>query len=233
MWTRSRTFESVRANSIVKWGARALGVIILGAFGSGLWDVALKPALRRASYGLMSLSSLGIESVRTGIYQRIATGSTSRVGVETLGVATFLMVMLCVLVVRDFHTDYSDFREYQRRRDGLAVAEPQKNPEELRKRLRKLITFLGGAIYFLVFSTLLLAGMLLVNLSRASYESAAVVHFQQALKIASPYLSETDRAIVESKFAQIHSKSEYVAIVDGLAKTAKEHGQQVPPFSAW
>lgn len=75
--------------------------------------------------------------------------------------------------------------------------------------------------------------MMLVDLSRVSYENAAVVHFQQALKIASPYLTDPDRAMIESKFAQTHSKSEYVAIVDGLAKTAKEHGQQVPPFSAW
>jgi hypothetical protein len=47
------------------------------------------------------------------------------------------------------------------------------------------------------------------------------------------YLSDSDRSMVESKFAQIHGKAEYVAIVDGLAKTAKEHGQQVPPFNAW
>jgi hypothetical protein len=72
-----------------------------------------------------------------------------------------------------------------------------------------------------------------VDLSRISFETAAVVHYQQALKIAAPYLTETDRAMVESKFAQIHSKAEYIAILDGLAKTANEHGQQVPPFSAW
>jgi di/tricarboxylate transporter len=229
MWT----FESVKTNSVVKWVVWALGAIVLSALGNALWEGVLKPALVRTSYGLMSLSSLGMESVRTAIYERIATGSTSRVGVETLGVATFLMITLCMLVVRDFHTDYSDFREYQKRQDGRALAEHQKNPEERRKRLQKLTTMFGGVIYFLGFTTLLLVGMLLVNLSRVSYENAAVVHFQQALTIASPYLTDTDRAMIESKFAQIHSKSEYVAILDGLAKTAKEHGQQVPPFNAW
>jgi hypothetical protein len=39
--------------------------------------------------------------------------------------------------------------------------------------------------------------------------------------------------MVESKFAQILGKAEYVAIVDDPAETAKEHDQQVPPSSAW
>jgi hypothetical protein len=39
--------------------------------------------------------------------------------------------------------------------------------------------------------------------------------------------------MVESKFAQVKSKPEYNEIVDGLAKTAKEHGQTVPSFDAW
>jgi hypothetical protein len=228
-----RIIERVKTNSIVRWVAGVLGLLVLGALGNGLWESVLRPVIVRTSYGLMSLSSLGIQSVRTGIYERIATGSTSRTSVETLGVVTFLMVMLCMLVVRDFYTNYSDFREYQKRRDGRVVAEPQENPEERWKRLRKLNTIVGVAIYSLGFTNLLLVGMLLVNLSRVSYENSAVVHFQQALKIASPYLTDSDRAIVESKFAQIHSKAEYVAILDGLAKTAKEHGQQVPLFNAW
>src|SRR5271155_2727795 len=90
MWT----FESIKKNSIAKWTAGVLGALLLSALGNPLWDVALKPALRRASYGLLSLSSLGIESVRTGIYERIATGSTSRAGVETLSLITLLAVAL-------------------------------------------------------------------------------------------------------------------------------------------
>src|SRR5271170_4694264 len=92
MWT----FERVKTNSVVKWAVRALGVIILGAFGSGLSETALKPALVRASYGLMNLSSLGMESVRTGIYQRISAGSTASAGVHTLALVTILMVILYV-----------------------------------------------------------------------------------------------------------------------------------------
>jgi hypothetical protein len=227
MWT----FESVKTNSVVKWVVWVLGVIVLGALGSGFWEIVLKPAFVHASYGLMTLSSLGIESVRTGIYEGIATGSTSRAGVQTLNLVTLLTVALSALVFNYFLIHYVESQRERKRLDGSA--EQRKSPEELIQQLRKLLKFQRGLLYWLGFWILLMSGMLLVDLSRVFYENAAVVHFQQALKIAAPYLSDTDRATVESRFAQIHSKSEYVAIVDGLARTATEHGQQVPAFNAW
>lgn len=229
MWT----FESVKRNSVIKWVARALGVIVLGALGSGFWETALKPALVHASYGLMSLSSLGIESVRTGIYEQIATGSTSRAGVETMTLITTFALGLSVYIFSDIFLKYMDFRKHQKRPDGGVGSEHRKSPEELDQHSRKLFKTLRRLVYCLGCLILLGSGILFVDLSRVSYEYTAVVHFQQALKIASPYLSDTDRNMVESKFAQIRSKPEYVAIVDDLEKTAKEHGQQVPPFKAW
>lgn len=232
MWARSRILESIKTNSVVKWVAWALGVIVLGALGSGFWETVLKPAFVHASYGLMSLSSLGIESVRTGVYEQIATGSTSRAGVRTMSLITIIAVGLFGLMFIYFLLQYVDLQREQERLDGRTDAEHRKSPEDL-KRLQKLLKIWRRLVYCLGCLVLLQSGMLLVDLSRVSYEYAAVVHFQQALKIASPYLSDTDRNMVESKFAQIHSKPEYVAIVDDLAKTAKEHGQQVPAFNAW
>jgi hypothetical protein len=133
MWTRSRIFESVKTNSVVEWVAWALGVIILGALGSGLWEIALKPALVRASYGLMSLSSLGIESVRTGIYERIATGSTSRAGVQTLLLITLLTVSIAVSIFYSFLLVHVELQRRQKRRDGRADAVQQSYERRLRE----------------------------------------------------------------------------------------------------
>jgi hypothetical protein len=233
--------ESVKANAVVKWVAWAVGVIVLGALGSGFWEIVLKPALVHASYGLMSLSSLGIESVRTGIYERIATGSTARAGLWGLALLTILMVTFFVLMFGALLVLMAKTRQQHDRlewraatRDGKTnAAEPHETAEQTLQAGRRSIKNNRWAAYGVGFMVFLTVGMLLVQLSREIYQTAAVMHFQQALKIASPYLSDTDRAIIESQFAQIHSKSEYVAIVDGLAKTASEHGQQVPTFTAW
>ena len=233
MWTLSRTFESVKTNSVAKWAARMLGLIFLGALGSGLWDAALKPVLLRASYGLMTLSSLGIESFRTGTYEWIATGSTGWASVETLALVTALVISILGAAFAYVLLKSQGLEYKQKLMDGHAGEVPRRSPEEINRLNRRLLKYLRRMVYFMGVVVLLFAGMLFVGLSRASYEYRAVVHFQQALKIASPYLSDTDRSMVESKFAQIHSKSDYVAIMDGLRKTAKEHGQTVPPFNAW
>jgi hypothetical protein len=233
MWIRSRIFQSVKTNSVAKWAARTLGLVFVGALGSGLWDAALKPVLLRASYGLMTLSSLGIESFRTGTYEWIATGSTGWAGVETLALVTGLLITLSGAAFVYVFLNSQELQSKQKLMDGHAGAFPRPSPEEIRKLNRRYLKYLRRMVYFIGVILLLFAGMLFVGLSRASYEFRAVVHFQQALKIASPYLSDTDRSMVESKFAQIHSKSEYVAIVGDLAKTANDHGQHVPAFNAW
>lgn len=157
-------------------------MIVPGALGSGLWESALKPTLVHASYGLMSLSSLGIESVRTGIYERIATGSTSRASVLTLGQITLLTVSLYALMFTYFLLKYGDLQSHQKRLDGRAGAEHRESLEELIQQMRKLLKLLQGVLYRWGFLILLLSGMLLVDLSRTLYENAAVVYFQQAPK---------------------------------------------------
>ena len=237
MWT----FESIKRNSIVKWVAAAFLALLLNALGNPFWDSVLNPLIHWASYGLMSVSSLGMKSVRTDIYEGIATGSTSAASLQTMwlltmfGAAAYLGMFQVM-----FYAVRKERRELARTEQRIAErGKGNKTPPETQTAEQILTAWRGEIktgrrlLYIFGLLILLILGMFVVDLSRISFETAAVVHYQQALKIAAPYLTETDRAMVESKFAQIHSKAEYIAILDGLAKTANEHGQQVPPFSAW
>jgi hypothetical protein len=44
-----------------------IGVIVLGALGSGLWELA-KPLLSWAWFGMLTVATLGLDSLRDGIY---------------------------------------------------------------------------------------------------------------------------------------------------------------------
>lgn len=241
MWTRSHTFESAKPKSVVKWAVRALGVIVLGALGSGLWEIALKPGLVRLSYGILSLSTLGLESIRTGIYERVGSGSTSAASLQTMTLLTIFAVVAYLAMFRFMlyavRDDRRDLEQFEQRlaewEKGNTIPPENRTAEQILTAMRRDVRRGKRLLYTLGLLVLLLAGMFFVDLSRISFETAAVVHFQQTLRIASPYMTDTDRNMVESKFAQIHSRSEYIAIMDGLANTAKEHGQQVPPFNAW
>jgi hypothetical protein len=73
----------------------------------------------------------------------------------------------------------------------------------------------------------------LVNLLKFSYINSALAHYHQVLKIAGPYLDTQSRLQIESKFAQMRNRQDYVAIISNLGKVAQDHGQETPGFDSW
>lgn len=69
-----------------------LGVIFFGALGSGLWEL-LKPLLNWSWSGLLTISTLGLTSLRDGIYAEAASGQSIIgivVAVQALGGLTLV-----------------------------------------------------------------------------------------------------------------------------------------------
>lgn len=58
----------------------ALGVIILGALGSGLWEL-IKPLLGWAWSGVLTITTLGLDSLRDGIYADTANAIEKSSGI--------------------------------------------------------------------------------------------------------------------------------------------------------
>jgi hypothetical protein len=65
-----------------KTALNILGVIILGALGSGLWDL-MKPLLAMIAAALANFSTLGIESLRDDLYAMAGKSVGRPVGVAT------------------------------------------------------------------------------------------------------------------------------------------------------
>jgi hypothetical protein len=61
-----------------------IGVIVLGALGSGLWDL-VKPYLSNFSYYLATLSTFGIDTLRDDLYLRAAKSLGQAVNFNTTG----------------------------------------------------------------------------------------------------------------------------------------------------
>src|SRR5437868_15179640 len=75
----------------VKWIVGIIGTIVLGALGSGLWDLCLRDFFVWSGHGILTLITLGIGSVRDSVYFEIAKGRTDRVGIYlvSFGMAFF------------------------------------------------------------------------------------------------------------------------------------------------
>lgn len=218
-----------------KYGLTAAGAILVGALGSGLWEAILRPALRRISFWLLDAASVGFESYRTGVYREIAQGvSKTEFDAFVTITAVFGGFTLVIMFANLFVTSLA--RRFERR-----SVESESDSRATRTDSPTSKTFIGAqrvvthraTSYILIASLALILAQQLVLLARDGYSSRAIVHYEQLLRIASPYLDANHRAIIESKFAQIDSKENYVQVTTELEQVAKANGQKVPTFSPW
>jgi hypothetical protein len=68
------------ASRSLKWILGILGTILLGAVGSGFWELFLRNICIAVGHGILTLITLGIGSVRDSFYVEVAKGRTDRVG---------------------------------------------------------------------------------------------------------------------------------------------------------
>jgi hypothetical protein len=79
-----------------RWWLALIGAVFVGALGSGVWEALLRPALSSITSVLLTISTLGLASVRDDIYREAATGNREIVSLTLLSVMTglFCGVML-------------------------------------------------------------------------------------------------------------------------------------------
>jgi ABC-type nitrate/sulfonate/bicarbonate transport system permease component len=187
--------------------------ILLGAIGSGAWEWVLKPALTSVSEFGLNVATLGIKSFKDSLYKKIALGFHEESSVK-LYVAVFGFLPAFILgILTGF------FRGRNRSNEPGA-------PNTFDKVMGKLIRpFLIFVIFILTFSV--------VQANQMAYVSRSITHFHVLLQIASPYISENQRLLYQSQFAQISSKENYAKIVDELTAICHAKNLKTPEFSIW
>jgi hypothetical protein len=223
-----------------KWTVGVAGTLLLSALGSGIWQSVLGPALHTSSRWLLDLASLGLASYKNRVYQQIAADNQSAVAV---------VMLIWVLVIYAFVLLGFNIRVFERNDDtlirsqrllqnlpGSPDSEPAVAVDTLRQDLVAIIrttrlvswgvyislVFLGAAVVIQV-----------VEVAKLSYVNSADAHYHQTLRVASPYLDTHEQAQVESDFAQIKSREDYVKVLSRLENQCKAHDKSVPEFDAW
>lgn len=89
------------------------------------------------------------------------------------------------------------------------------------------------SIYVLALLCVFVSAYLLVSLTKQSYVSSADAYYHQLVRSASPYLDAKELAAIESDFAQLGSREDYVRLMSKLESLCKAHGRTVPAFDPW
>lgn len=66
--------ENMQITGWKRWTLGAVGTIILGGLGSGLWDLVIKPSAARMAQVMLTAATLGSSVVKDGVYREAAKG---------------------------------------------------------------------------------------------------------------------------------------------------------------
>jgi hypothetical protein len=212
-----------------RWLLAGLGTIMLGAIGSGVWQSLLGPALHISTRGLLDLASLGFASYKNSVYRQIGADNQFAIDVHALSLTTtivfYMLVAICFYL---FHQ-----LRHVRRMLEKASTETDATQTSGVERARKLFPKVRVAIWMCALIAAVLVFQLFISQARLSYVNSADAHYRQMIRIAAPYMNTSEAAQIESDFAQIGSRQEYVSVLSRLEGIARDHGRNVPGFEPW
>jgi hypothetical protein len=181
--------------------------LVLGALGSGLWELALRPALAFFGSAALDIVTLGLDSARNALYADAAHGQFERAAISMMAAGAGIVAGITTVVL---------FGRSLRSR--LRQSAPQEAPK------RSFVLTL-----LLVFTTT----MVLLLFYRVAYINRAANYVDQLSQIIAPYQTERERLLVRSQFAQVVTRDEYVKLVESLRATAASHALKVPEFTIY
>jgi HAMP domain-containing protein len=187
---------------------------------------------------ILDLASLGLSSYKNGVYEQVAADNQSRAAIETLYVVTLVYFIIFLVIMQYLFGRLANLRNRSQRLFGglSSASEPAPTPDGMRKELETILKSLRRMRLVLYFYAMFM-GVVFVNhfvaQARLSYISSADAHYHQVMREAAPYLDAREQAGVESEFAQIGSREDYVRLLSRLEGQCKAHGKTVPKFDPW
>ena len=221
------------------------GAVFIGAIGSGVWDLILKPTLFRGRDTILNIAVLGMEVLKNDIYEEVSKGFHEKPSLEIYFIVIFLLT-ISLIFFASIH--YFKTMEIKKEHEKLLlkikskIEEKKENEkkylspadifkeESKRKPFILLLSILN--IINIVLIIVLITNMLLLYYSR-NYINSAITHFQQMSSIVKPYLDRQQENQIVSEFAQIKNKQDYVNVIAKLEQLAKKNNLEIPEFEPW
>ncbi|MDZ5636924.1 hypothetical protein [Janthinobacterium sp. GMG1] len=175
-----------------------VGVIVLGALGSALWDFS-KPVLSSLIASIANFSTLGFESLRDGFYANAARSLGRPVGI---GYAiTLILSMVSLFLGAVFHV--------------LSLSETEKSKMTMIARSYMMMCFIIAIISF-------------AQLSQRTYVMQLANYYEILEVRASPFMSELEIKKTRALFSQVQTKIDFLNVTETLANKLRIAGESLP-----
>lgn len=222
--------------------------LILGALGSGLWEVLFKPGILKTRQIVLKIITLGMTSTRDSIYREIAARPLQKPSLLILTLIIFTLAGGLGFSGSHFKkmhfdeskntiTESSD-KEASSQKDGdgfddAISEENRKNIESKIKLLKIEIHELQKNISSMILLLILMSFSFTVSaFTKCKYIHSAICYFDQLFCICLPFITQEKERNLLSSFAQIKSKEDYYAIIEELKNIATLNNiQSIPKFT--
>ena len=158
---------------------------------------------------LLDIGTLGLTSLRDGIYAEIARGSYERVSELSFGMLSgILSGFAIVLTIATLNLHMKE------------LVGPK-----LDAVLSKKIVFVFFSIIFIVF--------IMVQAARIIYINRAANHIEQLQRVIAPYIAESQRVIYISRVAQMYTRQQYIDLLSEFVEIANKNNAKIPTFNIY
>lgn len=193
-----------------------IGAILLGAIGSGFWEYIIKPTAISFQKIVLDISTLGMVRYKDQMYQQISENFHEENSLTIL-VLAFLSLTSIALLLSIFNLlkNNNKFCNYI-----------------MKHKIYKIIKKIQdkGSNFFILLYSLFVLVFFIITISQISYINRAITHYNQLNITVSPYINNEERLKIQSDFAQIKNRQDYVNIICKLQNIACQHNLIIKNF---
>lgn len=181
------------------WILSIVATIVLGAIGSGLYEIALKPISRKIASLLFTIITFNAKRSRDNIYKEAAKGhhEISNLIILLIIIATISILIITVEV-------------------GHYVSTSQ---------IKEIILPFGQSKTLLGVFLFVVINYSFISINKTNL---VITYYNQCMKSAKPFLDSQNFLLIEQRYSLMKTKEEYDAIISQLADVMHKNSASLP-----
>jgi hypothetical protein len=211
---------------MLKRSLALLGMILVGALGSGLWSLLQPPAGSAARF-LLSAATLGLESIRDKVYSDAAMGHHELSSLMILLLFSGFLAAIPISLPLAFYFRKSLLPWLLRPKANDTDSHSSRSIILRYNKRRRIVRFISLAIMCFCVSCISVQSAI-VNQQNLIY-----TYYTQNVTIIRPYITENDFHTFNARYARMKTKHEYIELIQAIEHIGDQNGISLERRETW
>jgi hypothetical protein len=211
--------EYIKNNKIIQWTLRLIGVIILGAIGSGVWQIIGDPLLSIITKTFIDAINFITNTYKDGIYIEAARGLHENPATKLyILVFTFppILALVFILSKKSAKKDMVKLEVESQSKHDEKTEQLEFQIESLNKQIKS-----GERVIF--FSVIILIMTSIHSTTQTSYTNKVITYVDNTLDRLAPYESHENIIMLRAEFREVYTAEDYYKLYNKLESKLKAH----------